>query len=173
MAKYTELFVEYLAGGGALPSAFNQIEGFEDLFKGYYADKEIGFETEELFAIKLETYANIFIPIYKQRIDDLAVAITGARNPTKTFYENYNAYINAGKQKGTQTELPYDSTTAEPTTVTESDAYQNAENKTTTRTESGATVNEAYYKIERLNSEVKPLILKLLKEFAPCFMGIY
>lgn len=173
MAKYTELFAEYIAGGGGLPSVFSTITGFENIFKGYYADKEIGFETEDLFAIKLETYANIYVPIYKQRIDDLTLAITGARNPTKVFYENYETYINAGKQKATTTDLPFDSTTAEPSSVTESDAYQNSDNKTTNRTESGATVNEAYYKIDKLNEAVKPLVKALLDEFKPCFMQIY
>lgn len=173
MAKFTELFAEYLAGGGALPSAFENITGFTNLFKGYYADKEIGFETEDLFAIKLETYANIYIPIYKQRIEDLAEAITGAKNPAKTFYENYSTIINAGKQKGYTTDLPFDSSTAQPSSVTESDAYTNTDNKVINRTEAGATVNEAFYKIEKLNDKVKPLILELLKEFKPCFMQIY
>lgn len=57
MAKYTELFSEYLEGGGELPAAFSQIDGFEDLFIGHFIDKEIGFETEVLFTIKLETKA--------------------------------------------------------------------------------------------------------------------
>lgn len=173
MAKYTELFSEYLADGGALPSVFETITGFADLFKGYYADKEIGFETEELFAIKLETYANIFIPIYKERLEDLALAITGARNPAKTFYENYSTIVNAGKKKGTLTELPFNSQSATPSSITENDAYTNTDNKVTNRTEAGATVNEAFYKVDKLNEAVQPLILKLLKEFAPCFMEIY
>ena len=173
MARYTELFAEYLASGGELPSAFEQITGFTDLFKGYYADKEIGFETEDLFALKLETYANIYIPIYKQRIEDLAEAITGAKNPAKTFYENYSTIINAGKQKGYTTDLPFDSEDAQPSSITESDAYTNTDNKVTNRTEAGATVNEAFYKIDKLNDEVKPLLLKLLKEFKNCFMNIY
>lgn len=43
MAKYTELFAEYLEGGGSLPAAFAEIVGFEDLFVARYCDKEIGF----------------------------------------------------------------------------------------------------------------------------------
>lgn len=173
MAKYTELFAEYLAGGGQLPAVFSTIEGFENLFKGYYADKEIGFETEDLFALKLETYANIYVPVYKQRIEDLALAITGAVNPAKTFYETYTTYINGGKQRAVTTDLPFNSQSASPSSVSESDPYQNVDNKTTNRTESGATVNEAFYKIDKLNEEVKPLLLKLLNAFKHCFMNIY
>ena len=173
MAKYTELFAEYLAGGGQLPSAFEDIDGFTNLFKGYYADKEIGFETEDLFALKLETYANIMIPLYKQKIEDLTEAILDVRNPAKTFYENYSTIINAGRQKGYTTDLPFDSTTATPSSITESDPYTNTDNKVTNRTEAGATVNEAWYKIDKLNAKVKPLILTLLEEFKPLFMAIY
>ena len=71
MAKYTELFAEYLESGGELPAAFDEIVGFKDLFIGNFIDKEIGFETEVLFAIKLETKANIVIPVYAERITAL------------------------------------------------------------------------------------------------------
>lgn len=173
MAKYTELFYEYLQSGGQLPTAFEEIEGFTNLFKCYYCDKEIGFETEELFAIKLETYANIYIPIYAQRISDLAEAITGAKNPIKTYYEEYNTTINAGKQRGYTTDLPFSSSTADPSSISESDAYTNTDNKITNRTDSGVTVSEALLKIDKLNEAVNPLILKLLNEFKTCFMNIY
>ena len=68
MAKYTELFAEYLESGGELPAAFDEIVGFKDLFIGHFIDKEIGFETEVLFAIKLETNANLVIGVYADSI---------------------------------------------------------------------------------------------------------
>ena len=36
MAKYTELFAEYLERGGTLPASFSLIEGFEEIFKKHY-----------------------------------------------------------------------------------------------------------------------------------------
>ena len=42
MAKYTELFAEYLESGGELPAAFDEIYGFKDLFIGHFFDKENG-----------------------------------------------------------------------------------------------------------------------------------
>ena len=49
MAKYTTLLAEYLERGGQLPASFALIDGFEDLFKKHYCDKELGFETDLLF----------------------------------------------------------------------------------------------------------------------------
>ena len=172
MAKYTELFSEYLEGGGELPSSFSLIENFDNLFKLRFYDREIGFETETLFSMKLELTANIMIPIYKDRIDMLAEAITGAKNPTRTFYEKNNTTINAGEQSGQTTELPIDSTSAEPNSISHSDAYTNTDERTTNR-EEGASINEKYYIIDKLNEKVKSLIDNLLDEFNSCFMRIY
>lgn len=172
MAKYTELFSEYLEGGGELPSSFSLIENFDNLFKLRFYDHEIGFETETLFSMKIELTASIMIPLYKERIDMLAEAITGAKNPTRTFYEKYNTTINAGEQTGQTTELPIDSTAAEPNSISHSNAYTNTDERTTNR-EEGASVNEKYYIIDKLNEKVKSLIDNLLDEFNSCFMRIY
>lgn len=173
MAKYTELFAEYLESGGELPAVFSTIEGFEDLFVAHYCDKEIGFETETLFAIKLEFYANIYVPKYAERITALATAWTNAANPTKVHYERYDTTVNAGAQRAQTTDLPFDATTATPSSVTASDAYTNSDARIINREESGVTVDEAYRVIDKLNDAVKPLVVKLLDEFSPCFMGVY
>ena len=65
MAKYTMTLAEYMARGGALPSSLDLIEGFREHFIGRYFDKEIGFETDALFSLKLEALANLVIPSYK------------------------------------------------------------------------------------------------------------
>ena len=96
MARYTELFAEYLENGGELPAVFSQIEGFEDLFIGEYCDRELGFETPVLFTIKLETKANIVIPEYKQRIDTLKALRENLSNPTKTRLKTGNISRNYG-----------------------------------------------------------------------------
>lgn len=84
MAKYTELFSEYLENGGELPAVFDQISGFTELFIGEYCDREIGFETPILFSIKLTARANVVIPPYKARIDELDALLSDLSNPTKT-----------------------------------------------------------------------------------------
>lgn len=173
MAKFTELLSEYLEGGKSLPSSFDLIEGFEDLFKAYYYDKEIGFETEELFEMKLDMYAKLYVPVYADRIDKLVVAWTNASNPTKVFYEHYNTTINAGKQLAKTTDLPFDDTVAEPNSLVESDAYTNTDERTTTKNETGVNVEEAYKVIDYLNKEVNIVVLRLLNEFSKCFMKVY
>ena len=62
MAKYTETLGEYLASGHSLPTVFADITNFDTYFLARYIDREIGFETEDLFEIKLEGKANIIIP---------------------------------------------------------------------------------------------------------------
>ena len=65
MAKYTETLAEYIEGGGVLPSSsFALIEDFEDLFKERYCGSELGFETELLFAMKLDYKARAVMPVY-------------------------------------------------------------------------------------------------------------
>ena len=173
MAKYTELLAEYLSDGGTLPSVFSTITGFEDMFVAEYCDKEIGFETENLFAIKLDYYANLYVPIYAERITALATAWTNAANPVKVHYERYDTTVNAGAQRAESTELPINSLTATPSSVTATDAYVNTDARITNREESGVTVDEAYRVIDKLNDEIRPLVKKLLNEFKPCFMQIY
>lgn len=83
MAKYTELLSEYIEDGGELPAVFEQIIGFDELFVGYYCDAEIAFETPTLFSIKLNTMANMVIPVYAQRITALKELYRDVLNPRK------------------------------------------------------------------------------------------
>lgn len=83
MAKYTQLLAEYLEDGGELPAVFSDIEGFKDAFIGEYADCEIGFETPVLFTLKLNTRANVVIPLYSARIADLDTIRDIILNPNK------------------------------------------------------------------------------------------
>ena len=133
MAKYTELYSEYLASGGAVPTAaFAEVsDDFEDLFTAYYCDREIGVETEELFAIKLNLRASMVCPLYKARIAayDGVLGKVGAASKVRTF--------NAGAQSGDVTVLPINSISAQPNSKTSTAAYTNTE------TIEGETTDEA------------------------------
>lgn len=158
MAKYTMLYIDYVSKGGAIPAIFSEIENFEDLFLQRYADKELGFETPALFALKLESRANEIIPTYKLKIDLLASAWEKmADNPSK--------YYVFGVQKTSTTDLPIDSTDAEPNTINEMDEHINREY--------GADDDGVMRQIEFYNREIKPLITKLLDEFSGLFMKVY
>ena len=203
MAKYTELFSEYLERGGRLPASFALIDGFEDLFKLHYCDKELGFETEALFFMKLERTARINMPFYADRIRRLAAQYLNFDAPAKVHYETTSGTTTMGEQNGRSTtngtnnlgaqdsettELPFDSATALPsvkahnaatintnsgTDTTHNDEYENSDSRETERRESGYTPDEAMRAIEFLNGAVEPLIEKLLDEFKRLFMQVY
>ena len=82
---HNELFTQYIANNGgaenALPSLFdkvpnitidNEITTFKDAFILNFCDREIGFETEELFALKLESRAKLVLPFYINKLNQLA-----------------------------------------------------------------------------------------------------
>ena len=81
----TELFTQYIENNGgadaALPSLFNKIPSitiddetttFKDAFVLNFSDREIGFETEALFALKLEGRAKLVIPRYVNKLKELS-----------------------------------------------------------------------------------------------------
>ena len=173
MAKYTTLLAEYLKRGGALPASFSLIEGFEDIFKKHFCDHEIGFETDLLFFMKLDEKADLFMQPYADKIARLASAWLTYDAPAKVIYTTENKTFNGGETKATTTELPIDSDEAEANLINKADAYKNTENRGTQVREEGETHDEAQKAIDFLNTEVKPLILKLLNEFEPCFMQVY
>ena len=173
MAKYTETFAEYLDKGGTLPTSFNLITGFEDLFKHYYCDKEIGFETEALFFMKLDMYADLHMQRYKDRLDLEASILTEFEDPTKYINDVQTDELDAGAQSGTTTELPFDATDAQPSVKNDTSAYRNVATKRYNRTEHGATDDEALRRVEFIQKRMEAIKIQLLEEFKPCFMEIY
>ena len=163
MAKYTELYSEYLARGGTVPTAaFAEVsDDFEDLFTAYYCDREIGVETEELFAIKLNLRAALFCPLYKARIAayDGVLGKVGAASKVRTF--------NAGAQSGDVTVLPINSLSAQPNSKTSTAAYTNTE------TVEGETPDEALRLEEFYRKKVHDVKLQCLQEFENLFMRVY
>lgn len=82
---HTELFTEWITNNGgadnALPALFAQVPDitsgtetikFSDTFILHFCDKEIGFETEELFALKLEARARLILPPFIDKINTLS-----------------------------------------------------------------------------------------------------
>lgn len=173
MAKYTMLLAEYLKKGGALPSSFSLIEGFEDLFVAKYCDKEIGFETDKLFEIKLELKANLVMSVYAEKIAERTRYWAKVQNPTKIYYERATTQYNMGKQKNKTTELPFDATTATPNVINENDAYKNDDNRVVVKEDNGETIDEVMRMLDFLNKDVSTLVEKCLNEFKPLFMGVY
>ena len=95
----TELFTRYIANNGgadsALPALFDKIPSitiddevtkFKDAFVLNFCDREIGFETEALFALKLEGRAKLVIPRYVHKLEELSKLdyINAQRSETET-----------------------------------------------------------------------------------------
>lgn len=173
MAKYTMTLAEFIERGGVLPASFSKIDGFEEHFKGRYFDCEIGFETPELFEKKLKAKADLIMQAYADRIRVRATYWTRAENPAKTYYEINNTVYNIGKQKSKSTELPFNSLTAEPNLINESDAYKNDDKRTIQRQEDGQSIDELMRMLDYLNKDVTTLVQKCLEDFKTLFMAIY
>lgn len=82
---HTELLTQYIANNGgaenALPTLFDKVPNitiddevttFKDAFILNFCDREIGFETEGLFALKLESCAKLVLPFYINKLKQLA-----------------------------------------------------------------------------------------------------
>jgi len=169
MALYTELFSEYVEGGGELPSEFASINGFADLFKMRYFNREIGFETEALFTMKLQLKASVIIPFYVEKLTALATAQNALRTPN--FKRTTTETI--GNTEGNQFALPFDTvpvgTTIEPSLKT---TTEEAENERVEEVE-GVTVDENLRIIEYLHAEREKVLNTCLDEFNDLFMAIY
>lgn len=168
MAKYTELFAEYLEGGGELPAVFSLIEGFADLFVGRFCDKEIGFETEALFAIKLNERAAIIIPEYVKRLQATDAAWLTVTDPTRT---QTRAYV-GGERRTATTALPVNTIYAEPNQTGKAEEYTDTE----TVTNNGLTPDESIRRVEyfqKLDGTAWIILDSCLREFDNLFMKVY
>lgn len=168
MAKYTETLADWLAAGYSLPQEFEQIDGFADLFTGHFIDREIGFETDELFNIKLQTRAALCVPLYAARITQLDAAITAAQTPSKSEKTTFQK----GKTTATQWELPLDGGAVEDTPPA-SVATGESLDDVTTREYDGYTPDEALKNVDFLEREVVNLKDRLLRVFDTLFMVVY
>lgn len=173
MAKYTELYIDYVRSGHNAPSSFSLIQGFEDLFLQHFCDKELGFETEDLFEIKLEAKANLVMQDYADRISKIASAWAKFDQPAKTIYESTQDTSNLGEQVTNVRELPFDGLQAQPTTITQSDPTLNSSSRTFQRTEQGYTASENMQALQMLNGQVAHILEKCLSEFDSLFMKVY
>lgn len=170
MAFYTETLRDYLNHGNELPESFGLISrtgyDFNTLFYEYYADREIGFETEELFALKVKKIADLYIPDYVKIIENyesVIEALKAKSKKTESLTEN-------GKITTRQFDLPIagETTGINPSGIGETEPTNN---KTTTTNEESA--DELTRKIDWLMGQEKNAIEQLLEKFERCFMQVF
>lgn len=177
MAKYTETFAEYLDNGGVLPSSsFALINDFEDLFKERFCGSELGYETEALFAIKLDLKARIVMPQYAARVAAIDSALTKLQSPSKkrTEKREYGKQHSETENDGSNTDLPFDADNSIPSNTSHAEGSADVDAHTDDMTYTDyVTIDENLRIIEQLNSDRKGILERCLDEFKPLFMGVY
>ena len=173
MAKYTETLKEYLDNGNTLPNELNTITDFEDLFKERYAGSEIGFETETLFALRLDQRARVVMPLYKMKLDLLTAQYTELSNLAFKWRSEDRTYAYSKTTfDGTDTRLPFDAATAKPANASHSTTETDAKTDSFQYHES-KTPAELLELLNEFNSRSKNLLDTCLDEFKSLFMEIY
>lgn len=187
MARYTELFAEWLEEGGELPDLFSAIQigdnNLSDIFTAHFAAREIGFETPILFKLKLNEYAAILIPQLESDLKILDAAKGGILEPTFKRTKSGALTRNYGATKRNTWENP----TAIATSTTEIDLTDAGSQQiiadaqkvdqeqydNVTDTETGYRVTDALQIMAKLTEETDGLLNSWLKKFDPLFMQIY
>ena len=170
MAKYTMTLNDYLRQGFSLPS-FDSIPGFGDLFLATYCDREIGFETPQLFEIKLKARASLVLPYYQKKIELQGKWQGLLMEPSKTSTFDESVTTNVGQQHNTATELPINTATATPSSLADIGEREDTSHRTGTNKEEGSADVNAI--TTALNYDVRLILKDLLKEFDDLFMGVY
>ena len=170
MAFYTETLREYVQRGNGFPESFNLINktgyDFSTLFYEYYADREIGFETEELFALKVKKVADLYIPEYVKIIENYESVIEALKvksKKTESLTEN-------GKITTRQFDLPI---AGETTDINPSGIGETEPTSAKTTTSNDESADELTRKIDWLLGQEKNAIEQLLEKFERCFMQVF
>lgn len=161
----TELFTQYIENNGgadvALPSLFDKIPSitindetttFKDAFVLNFSDREIGFETEALFALKLEGRAKLVIPRYVHKLEELAQLDYIGAQRTETETRKVTTKITDGgtdtvtrTTSGTSTDSGADTITHETSvTSTDSGADTITHETSVTSSDSGMDANTRF-----------------------------
>lgn len=175
MAKYTERYIDYVKGGGKIPASFALIQDFENLFLMKFANREIGFETEDAFALQLELRADLAIPVYKERIDRVKKILPSVEKPSKTISSKGTSETNGGLRKTTDTVLPFDVSTAKPSSISETAPITDSMASSNEQTQTGFTIDEAMRAVDfaKKSTGEMQIIGELLDEFNVLFMGVF
>ena len=159
---HTELFTQYIANNGgaenALPSLFDKVPNvtideevttFKDSFILNFCDREIGFETEELFALKLEARAKLVLPFYISKLKQLAsIDYMNAKRTVSEYRTSTGSAQDSGsdtvsrESTGNVTDSGSDTVTREKTgNITDSGSDTVTRESTGTVTDSGKDTN--------------------------------
>ena len=196
--KYTELFTEYIANNGgaenALPSLFDKVPNlttdgevttFKDAFILNFCDREIGFETEELFALKLESRAKLVLPFYINKLKQLeSIDYINAKRSESETREITGNITDGGKDTNTRfkgenplidTDLTFNAKSVSEQEKNEVGYGKNtnttgSENVTREFTDSGTEARDLY---ERILKDTMNVWNEIFKKFDSLFMQVW
>ena len=170
MAFYTETLREYINHGNELPESFGLIVqtgyDFNTIFFEHFADREIGFETEELFALKVKKVADVWIPQYVKIIRNYDSTLEAIKaNVTKTtMTENL----------GETTDKSYDLPTADDVSgITPTGVAKSAPVANETVTSVEQRPSDLEKKANWFTKMKDNAITSLLSKFENCFMQVF
>ena len=195
---HTELFTQYIANNGgaenALPSLFDKVPNitiddevttFKDAFILNFCEREIGFETEELFALKHQARAKRVLPFYISKLNPLATIdyINAKRTESETRTSTGNI-TDGGKDTNTrfkgENPLIDTSLTFNAKAVTEQETNEigygkntnttGSENVTREYTDSGIEARDLY---ERVLNDTMNVWNEIFKKFDSLFMQVW
>lgn len=195
---HTELFTQYIANNGgaenALPTLFDKVPSitideevttFKDAFILNFCEREIGFETEELFALKLEARAKLVLPFYISKLNQLAsIDYINAKRTESEKRTNTGNITDGGKDTNTRFkgENPLIDTTLafNAKAVTEQETNEigygkntsttGSENVTREYTDSGIEARDLY---ERVLNDTMNVWHEIFKKFDSLFMQVW
>ena len=195
---HTELFTQYIANNGgaenALPSLFDKVPNitiddevttFKDAFILNFCDREIGFETEELFALKLEARAELVLPFYISKLKQLAsIDYMNAKRTESETRTTTGNITDGGKDTNTrfkgENPLIDTSLTFNAKAVTEQETNEigygkntnttGSENVTREYTDSGIEARDLY---ERVLNDTMNVWNEIFKKFDSLFMQVW
>lgn len=186
MARYTELFAEWLENGGEMPALFNDVtvngEPLADIFTAYYAAREIGFETPALFELKFNALAVILINDLTAGLQAHSGALAALSDPKSTHTKSGAIQRNYGDRKRNTWEQPTTNYPAATVELTDTNSHQiikdggGADTETyqaVTDTDKVKGVNEGIQILEALSQEAKNFLQVWLGKFEPLFMQIF
>ena len=197
-AEHTEFFSEYIANNGgaenALPSLFDKVPNitiddevttFKDAFILNFCEREIGFETEELFSLKLEARAKLVLPFYISKLNQLAsIDYINAKRTESEKRTNTGNITDGGKDTNTrfkgENPLIDTSLTFNAKAVTEQETSEigygkntnttGSENVSREYTDSGIEARDLY---ERVLNDTMNVWNEIFKKFDSLFMQVW
>lgn len=197
-AEHTEFFSEYIANNGgaenALPSLFDKVPNitiddevttFKDAFILNFCEREIGFETEELFSLKLEARAKLVLPFYINKLKQLtSIDYINAKRTESEKRTNTGNITDGGKDTNTrfkgENPLIDTSLTFNAKAVTEQETNEigygkntnttGSENVTREYTDSGIEARDLY---ERVLNDTMNVWHEIFKKFDSLFMQVW